>query len=128
MFTGDGPLLAAWGTCEGAYSSELSRVEVRRTLYRLRSEGRLDGSELEWALRELTVIEAEIVYLPLTEAVLALSSEPTPLLKTLDALHLATARQVRALAVPGLVFATHDRQMATAASVLGFPIEGYDFS
>jgi hypothetical protein len=38
-----------------------------------------------------------------TEAVLALASEPTPVVKTLDALHLATARQVRALAVSDLV-------------------------
>lgn len=121
-------MLVAWDACDGVYSSELSRVEVRRTLYRLRSEGRFDRSELDGALQELATMEAEIVFLPVTEAVLALASEPIPVVKTLDALHLATARQVRALAVPGLVFATHDRQMATAAAALGFPIEGYDFS
>ena len=128
MFTRDGPLLATWGAWNTAYSSELTRVEVRRTLYRLRTEGQIDDLELAWALTELQRVEAGIEFLPLAPTVLAFASEPTPLLKTLDALHLATARQVRALAAPDLVLGTHDRQMATAAMALGFPIEGYEFS
>ena len=97
-------------------------VEVRRVLYR----AKVDDRGLDEALRHLVVVEAGIEFLPLAPAVLALASEPTPVLKTLDALYLATARQVRALAIPELVIATHDRQLATAAAAMGFPIEGYD--
>ena len=127
-FTRDGPLLTSWGRWIRAFSSELTRVEVRRVLYRAKADGRLDDRGLVEALRRLVVVEAGIEYLPIAPSVLGFASEPTPLLKTLDALHIATARQVRALAVPGLVFATHDRQMATAAVALGFPVEGYDLS
>ena len=62
--------------------------------------------------------------MPPTAAVLALASGPTPVVKTLDALHLATARQVRALAVPDLVFATDDDRLGLATRELGFRVEG----
>jgi len=45
-------------------------------------------------------------------------------LKTLDALHLATARRARATLAPDLIFATHDRQLASAAVQMGFEVAG----
>ena len=44
--------------------------------------------------------------------------------KTLDAIHLATALQWRERRAPDLVFATHDRQLGRAATALGFPVIG----
>ena len=70
------------------------------------------------------VIEAVIEWLPVSAAVLTLASERTFLpLKTLDALHLATARVARD-DVPDLVFATHDRRLAAAAIAHGFNVSG----
>ncbi len=54
-----------------------------------------------------------------------MASEPasTPL-KTLHALHLATARIVRDTSAIDLIFATHDRQLASAAAAMGFDVVG----
>jgi len=45
-------------------------------------------------------------------------------LETLDAVHLATALTWRDRRAPGLVFATHDRQLGRAAVALGFEVIG----
>jgi predicted nucleic acid-binding protein len=45
-------------------------------------------------------------------------------LKTLDAIHLATAMMLRDRGSLDLVFATHDRPLGRAASALGFPVIG----
>ena len=51
------------------------------------------------------------------------SSFPLPV-KTLDAIHLATALQLRERRYRELVFATHDRQQGRAAAALGFEVIG----
>jgi hypothetical protein len=51
------------------------------------------------------------------------SSFPLPV-KTLDAIHLATALQLRERRYQELVFATHDRQQGRAAAALGFEVIG----
>jgi predicted nucleic acid-binding protein len=53
----------------------------------------------------------------------ASSSFPLPV-TALDAIHLATAEQVRERRYPGLVFATHDRHQGRAALALGFEVIG----
>jgi hypothetical protein len=45
-------------------------------------------------------------------------------LKTFDAIHVATAIVWRERRAPDLVFATHDRQQARAARALGFEVLG----
>jgi predicted nucleic acid-binding protein len=45
-------------------------------------------------------------------------------LRTLDAIHLATALLWRDHRAPDLVFATHDRQLGRAAGALGFAVLG----
>jgi hypothetical protein len=60
-----------------------------------------------------------------TRLVLARAALPmaTPV-KTLDALHLASALLWRERRTPDLIFATHDPQQARAACALGFPCVG----
>ncbi len=50
-------------------------------------------------------------------------SLPVPL-RSLDAIHVATALLWRERYAPDLVFATHDRQQARAAAALGFDVLG----
>jgi hypothetical protein len=51
------------------------------------------------------------------------TSFPLPV-KTLDAIHLATALQLRDRGRADLVCATHDRQQARTALTLGFEVVG----
>lgn len=58
-------------------------------------------------------------------SILRRAGEPYPLaLKSLDAIHLASALVLRDRRVPDLVFATHDRQLGRAAATMGFEVIG----
>ena len=71
----------------------------------------------------LEAIEA-ISLVPLDATVLDRASVPMPtLLGSLDAIHLASALLVRDQ-LPGLAFATHDRDLGTAALSVGFDVQG----
>ena len=123
--TGDGPLLPGWSYWERAFASELVRVEVRRSLFRVHEQSHMSVEDVAEGWTKLAAIEATIEWLPVAPTVLAMAAQRTAMaLKTLDALHLATARIVRDLFVPDLVFATHDRQLGTAAATFGFDVSG----
>ncbi len=68
---------------------------------------------------------AGIERVSVTEEVLTLASESLPVhVKTLDAVHLASAIVIRASVASDVVFATHDKQLAAAASAFGFSVVG----
>ena len=125
LFTGDGPPIPYRDDWSEAYASVLVRVEVRRALHRITIDGSLDTRDIERAWIDLARVEAGVQWLPLGDDILTLASEPhTAPLKTLDALHLATAQRVRETLAPDLFFATHDRQLASAAIAMGFEVVG----
>lgn len=116
--------LSAWSRIETAVTSELARVEVLRTLDRLRLAGELTDHEVAArraaALRVLSGVDA----IRVNRAVLDRAAEPFPTsLRTLDAIHLASALLARSR-VPGLRFATHDEELATAAHAMGLAVVG----
>ena len=112
-----------WGPWERAYSSELMGVEARRTLDRLRLEHALDDDGLADAHDALAATERAIGSIRLTAAVLRRAGQPMPAaVKTLDAIHLASALVFAERREGGLVFGTHDRRQATAARALGFKV------
>ena len=122
---GDGPPLKTWGAWDAAVSSEVGRIEVHRTLARLLHEGRLNGSGWAEAGQRFKEIEEGILWIPLTPRVSAVAAGPLPtVLKALDAIHLASAAFVRETSGPVLTFATHDRQLATAAVAMSFDVAG----
>ena len=83
------------------------------------------ADELGAADAALRVLRPKITWLAITEEVVGLAEQPTPThLKSLDAIQLATARIVRDLPMPELVFATHDRRLAAAAASFGFETAG----
>jgi predicted nucleic acid-binding protein len=125
VLLGQRPRLAEWGGWERAYTSELAGVEARRVIDRLRLDGALDDDGVVVAQEQLAHLEAGIGRINLTRVVLRRASLPmATAVKTLDALHLASALLFRERRAVSLVFATHDVQQATAARALGFTCIG----
>jgi predicted nucleic acid-binding protein len=117
--------LARFGRWKRAYASEILGIEVRRVLDRLRLESALDDAGLASAHQETARLERAIGRVRLTRAVLRRAALPMPtVVKTLDALHLATALLLQERRGLALTFATHDEQQATAARALGFDCIG----
>jgi len=106
-------------------TSSLTQVECLRTIDRLRLIDRIATAEIE-RRRELTfAFLASFKILGLTPFVLSRAAEPFSLpLKTLDAIHLATAMLWREDEHIELDFATHDTALANAARAYGFPVLG----
>lgn len=116
--------LREWPRITEAISSELVRVECLRVLDRIRMTGLVDDDEL--ARRRSTALEiiSAIELVRVNRTVLERAAEPFPtLIRTLDAIHLASALLVRARD-PAVRVATHDRDQATAARALGLRVIG----
>jgi len=108
--------------CGRVISSELLEIECRRVLHRYRMEGHLDDDGLVEASKRLGDVLAGVSLLVLSAAVKRKASGAFPVvIKTLDALHLASA-QVFSEFEAGetvLVF-SHDSGMNRCAVALGF--------
>jgi hypothetical protein len=106
-------------------SSSLTRVECLRVIDRLRFQGEVDEAvQLDLrgvvfrALDTCSVIEVGPI-------VLDRASLPFPLpIKTLDAIHLASALILRENSEESVRFATHDRILAKASRAMGFEVLG----
>ncbi len=117
--------LVGW-TDEQPVSSELLRVECLRVVDRARITEGLDDEVAASLRAEMLQATESIALIPVTRGVLERAAEPFPtLLRTLDAVHLATALAVRQ-EQPTLSMATHDRELAAAARAVGFPVLGVD--
>jgi len=117
--------LAIWGDWSEAFASEILGVEVRRVLDRLRLKAALDDEDTATLQGELARVESALGTVSLTRTVLHPASLPmaTPV-KTLDAIHLASAMLLREHRGDRPLFATHDARQAIAARALGFECVG----
>jgi predicted nucleic acid-binding protein len=117
--------LREWGQWERAYSSELLRVEVLRTIDRTRLRGALTDREVADVVKKARAIFDGLELLELTQSILNRASQSflTPL-GTLDALHLATALRLVEFRGMELAFLTHDTELAMAAQSMNFNVEG----
>jgi predicted nucleic acid-binding protein len=114
--------LQRWRQITEPVSSELIRVECLRAIDRARIRAGLDDAAV--ALRHAVAFEhlTAIRKIPLERRILERAAEPFPTaLGSLDALHLASALAARR-EIRELVFATHDRELATAARAVGFEV------
>lgn len=121
---GEPGVLREWKKLDRAISSELIRVECRRTIDRARIVLHLPEEEVaeRRALADEWVDSFDLVRLDHT--ILERAAEPFPtLLRTPDALHLASGLAARSRHA-GLVFATHDRELGIAARAVGFRVLG----
>ena len=117
--------LRQWGRWERGYTSELTGVEMRRVLDRLRIAGALGDEELGTAQESCARIESGLGRVDVSRIVLQRAGLPMPTaVKTLDALHLVSALILQERIDERLVFATHDIQQAVAARALGLSCIG----
>jgi predicted nucleic acid-binding protein len=117
--------LTEWPSIEEHISSALLRVECLRTLERLGIEDKIPDEEIARRSNEVRVVIESVRLLTITPAILARAAEPFgTLLKSLDAIHLATAIEWRRQGHADFVFATHDLRLARAAEAVGFPVLG----
>lgn len=121
--------LPTWARWTTACTSEILGVETRRAIDRLRLDGVLEDDHVATLQGSLAAIERSVDAIRLTRLVLGRAALPmgTPV-KTLDALHLASALLWRERRQADLTFATHDAYQARAARALGFDCVGLDQS
>ena len=116
--------LPTWAQWTDAYASRLWHTEALRVLERIRIESRCEDDKAIRLRQSIDIVHGHFTIIPVTEQILSRAGEAfsTPI-GTLDAIHLASALAVRDLI--GLdVFLTHDVQLATAATAMGFAVEG----
>jgi predicted nucleic acid-binding protein len=112
-------------TCSQRLTSLLTQLECLRAIDKARLDEGLDDDEI--LARRLVLFEQlrRMDRVAVARSLLdrAGSSFPLPV-KALDAIHLATAMQLRERRYRELVFATHDLQQGRAALALGFEVVG----
>ena len=119
---GEADRLPAWGQITQPISSDLTRIECLRTIDRARLQGRLDDAVLARVRADVLEVIDAFTIVEIDARIKARAADPFPtLVRTLDALHLASALAVRATAAD-LALATHDRELAIAAEALGFRV------
>jgi predicted nucleic acid-binding protein len=101
-------------------TSDLLEVEVRRVLHRLSLDRALTAEHLALRIGELHLLLSAVDQVPISKAILNRAGGPMPTpVKTLDAIHLATALTWSEYHGVEVLFLTHDRQLATAARACG---------
>ena len=110
---------------DGGYTSAITQLECARTLDRLRLAGELDDVELSASRGAVRELIARLNVLELEANLLERASMPFPTtVRTLDAIHLASALVLREDGRLSLAFASHDLQQRTAAQAIGFHLLG----
>lgn len=107
--------------CESLISSELLEIEAKRVLHRCRLTGALDDNVLVEAMGELKDFLKNLDLIELSHSIKTRASEAFPTsVKTLDALHLATALEYQRVfpSIELVVFST-DKGFNRCAKSLG---------
>jgi predicted nucleic acid-binding protein len=116
--------LREWKRITDPVSSALIRTECLRTIDRARLQGRLAEPDLARVRADLLQLIDGFTLVELDERIKARAADPFPtLVRTLDALHLASALAVRESSTD-LPLATHDNELAMAAEAVGFAVLG----
>ncbi len=119
------PSLRRWGQWDQAFASVLLRVEILRTIDRLRLSGRVDDEQVGQLIDDTQIILSTVTLVPLTNQILERASQSfLTALGTLGALHLATALRLVEVNRLELLFLTHDAKLAVAARGVNFTVEG----
>lgn len=111
-------------SAESVITSDLTVVECDRVVARVVASGELSEAEGAALRGELSIASAHWTMLPLAPQVMdrARHRFPKESIRTLDALHLASALTAKA-AAPGLVVLSLDDQVRANARALGFELQ-----
>jgi predicted nucleic acid-binding protein len=103
-----------------AFTSAITRLEMRRLLFRLHNKGKLNDAELARHLAELQEALRNATIVPCDQAILNRAGIPleSPL-GALDAIHLASALQAQERNGVPLRLMTHNVELAIAARAAG---------
>lgn len=114
-----------WASWDVAVTSQLTAVESRRSLDRLRVRGKLADFDMARLRRLLDATLEQVDVIPIGAAVLERAASPFPtVLGTLDAIHLASALLWVDEKHEPLTLLTHDQELAIAAQASGFTVRG----
>ncbi|MGH7859248.1 MAG: type II toxin-antitoxin system VapC family toxin [Candidatus Binatia bacterium] len=117
--------LRSWGDWEEAASSDLMGVEARRAIDRSRLDAALDDEQVAELHQQLRQVEIRLRRIAVNRRILGRAAQPmATAVKTLDAIHLASALVFQEARGASVLFATHDGRQATAARALGFDCTG----
>lgn len=120
--------LAEWPELTVGVSSALLTVECHRTLDRYWQQDALNDDSYAAKRQETGTLLGRLDLIALDQHVLRVASQPFPtIIRSLDAIHLASAIAYRAVQPPDerpIVFATHDHQLARAARAMNFEVLG----
>jgi hypothetical protein len=112
-------------TCDQRFTSQLTQLECLRALDKARMDDDLAPDEVLARSLALYQLLRGMRRVAVSRGVLERGSASFPLpVKSLDAVHLGTALHLRERTYPQITFATHDRQQARLALLLGFPVLG----
>ena len=115
----------AWDDVNAMVTSSLTRVECLRTVDRLRVQRAVDEiSQLRTREVLYRIFESYSV-IEVGATVLERAAMPFPVpIKTLDAIHLASALLFQEASGEPIRLATHDRALAQAGRAMGFEVVG----
>jgi predicted nucleic acid-binding protein len=108
---------------DSVLASDLTLVECDRTIHRAHAAGRITEAQAADLRGLLVATAAHWHLLRLDAEVIERARRPFPVesIRTLDALHLASALTARS-ALPGLILLSLDERMRTAGRGLGFSL------
>ena len=117
--------IAGWAEWEHAYASVLLRVEVLRTIDRMRLSGAVVDDEVAELTTSAHAIFDVIDFVALSPPIIYRAEQSfRTALGTLDALHLSTALWLAEAGSVVLTFVTHDSELALAARSVNFLVQG----
>ncbi|MCU1227315.1 MAG: Ribonuclease VapC [Acidobacteria bacterium] len=118
--------LREWADITYAVTSWLAVVECRRALMRIGERKDAEETVVNAARAEVEAMLGRCLLWDVSAAVIDIAAQPFPkYVAALDSVHLATAIVCREeQAFEQVSFATHDRQLATAARAMNFPVLG----
>ena len=117
--------LREWKAIRTGVASALVETECLRTLDRLRLRANLSDRDLSRRRAAVFRLLESMEVVEVTAPVLSRAAQPLPTeLGTLDAIHLATALLWSERIGAGLVMATHDVALGTAARACGLRVVG----
>ncbi len=115
---------SALATAEKVTSSRLTLIETRRVVRRAEREGRITAAQAADLLAVFAQATSTWAVLEISEEVARRAEDgfPSEPVRTLDAVHLASALFLRQ-SFPALVILTADDRVRANAALLGFPAD-----